>query len=403
MTDTRTELVRKRDRLDAELADIDAALDNMLARTDAMEDAIATAVTVRETVTEAFLPDDRLPETVTDETRGAVASYLDTLGEVRDVRSEKVERKVDQLKAETKNATDARDDIDEARVVIDRISGRADEAESKLDDAREELDGARSRFADDLAVLVPRFETFDIELSQETLGEAIEERVPTRRSEMQASVESVRERVADLSARKSTLEAEREKVQSIDGGGTCPTCNQNVGADRNESELEAIEEELIEIERRMGSAKQERDELIAGIEDLEALREQAIQLRSFRSETIAEAAGVLEDREENFADIRADLTEARTELALAKAERDRADATITTLEIELTGLEAEIDRLRAKSDEGENCLEAFDVVDDLEKQREQLATERSTRQAERDETKAERASIETEIEALGDE
>ncbi|WP_123537035.1 hypothetical protein [Halosimplex salinum] len=396
MTDERTELVNARDRLDAELSDLGVEINDMLARLDAMDEDIAAAVTERDAAVNAFLPDDQIPESVDDDTRDAVASYLDRLPEEVDVRSEKVAMKTDRLKAENKTAADARDDIDEIAAVIERLVDRTDEAESSVDDAREELDAARSRYADDLAALATRFEPFDIDLTRENLGAVLDDRIPERKSELRASVESIRERVADLSARKSKLAADRDKLHSIVGGGTCPTCNQSVGSDRNENEVEAIENELHQTERRLGAAEQERDELIADIEELDDLREEALRLRSFRSEAMAEAAGRLED-------LQADLAEERAELAEAKAERDEADAAISTLEIEIDSHEANIDRVREKIAEGDACLEAFDVVDDLRARVDEQVDELSDLQEEFEEMELERASLDAEIEDLTDE
>ncbi|WP_436925756.1 hypothetical protein [Halosimplex amylolyticum] len=403
MTDERTELADARDRIDAELSELGAEICDMLARIDAMDEDVAAAVTERDAAVEAFLPDDQVPESVDTETRGAVASHLDALAEQRDVRAEKVETKTDRLKAENKRAADARDDIDEIQAVIDRLGDRIDEAESKAADAREELDAARSSFADDLAALATRFEPFDVELSRETLGAVVDERIPERKSELQASVERIRERVASLSARKSKLAEERDRLNSIVGGGTCPTCNRNVGSDRNENEVEAIESELHQTERRLGAAEQERDEVIAGIEELDDLRDEAVRLRSFRSETIAEATGRLEDRQETVEDLQADLAEERAELAEAKAERDEADAAMSTLEIEIGSHEANIDRLREKLDEGNACLEAFDLVDGLRARVDEQVDELSDLQEEYEEMELERASLDGEIEVLTDE
>ncbi|WEL18796.1 Chromosome segregation ATPase [Halorhabdus sp. SVX81] len=403
MTDERTRLRRKREELDAELSALGAVLDGMEVSTDAMDDAIAAATEARDTATDAFLPADRLPETVTADTRGVVASYLDSIGELQDVRSDEVELTDDRLQAEAKRATDARADIEEISAALDRIGDRIDEAETTVADAREDLDDTRSRFTDDLAVLAARFETFDIALSPETLGAVIDDRLPERRSEMRASVERIEERVVDLTTRQSTLATERDELQSIDGGGSCPTCNQTVGSDRTASELEAIEEELGQIEHRLETARREREELLAGIEELEELRGTAISLRSLKSETVASAAGRVEDREANLADLRADHREARSERAEAKAERTRADATVATLEIERAGLEADIDRLGAKTDAGATCLDAFELVEDLQAELETRVEERSAQEAAYEETEAERASIDVELEALTDE
>ncbi|ACV12226.1 hypothetical protein Huta_2059 [Halorhabdus utahensis DSM 12940] len=402
MTDERTRLRRKREELDAELSALGAALDGMEVSTDAMDDAIAAATEARDTATDAFLPADRLPETVTADTRGVVASYLDSIGELRDVRSDEVELTDDRLQAEAKRATDARADIEEISAALDRIGERIDEAETTVADAREDLDDARSRFRDDLAVLGARLERFDIALSPESLGAVTDDRLPERKAEMRASVERIEERVVDLTTRQSTLATERDELQSIDGGGSCPTCNQTVGSDRTASEVEAIEEELGQIEHRLETARREREELLAGIEELEELRGTAISLRSLRSETVAAAAGRVEDREANLADLRADHQEARSERAEAKAERTRADATVATLEIERAGLEADIDRLGAKTDKGATCLDAFELVEDLQAELETRVEERSAQQAAYEETEAERASIDVELEALTD-
>lgn len=402
MTEELEELIRERDRLDAGLAELGTTIDEAQLERDEIEDDLATAITERDTETEAFLPDDRLPASVTNETRDAIASHLDALGEKRDVRSEELARKEGDLKVETKTAADAREDIYEIAGAIDRLGDRADEAESRVDDAREELNAARSRFTDDLVVLATRLETFDIALSEDTLTAVVEERIPERNGEIQASIEGVRSCLAELSTRKSKLVEDRDKLQSIEGGGSCPTCNQNVGPERSESELDAVLAELDEVERKLGAARQERDDLIARREELDDLRQQAITLRTFRSETVAVAEGLVEDRQENFEDLQADLEEERAGLAASRGERDEADAAIATLEEEIADLEAEIEELQAKTTDGEACLDTFDVVDDLEAQRDTRDGEIAELQETYAEKEAERAALDGEIENLAE-
>lgn len=403
MIDEREELYRERDRLAAELSALGDTIEDLQAEIDEIENDTAALIWGRNTATKRLLPDERLPESVSNETRGAIASYLDTLGEKRDVRSDELERKTDRLAVETKNAADARDDVDEITAVIDRLEDRTDETESTVDDAREELDAARSRFEADLAELAARLEPFGIDLSERTLGAVIDDRIPEQKSEIQDSIERTRDRIGELSTRKTALAEDRDKLQSIAGGGTCPTCNQNVGPERNESEADAIEAELHQVERHLGAATQERDELIARREELADLRDQAIALGSFRSESVAGAAGRLEDRQENVEDLQADLTEERGELGEATAQRDDADAEIATLETEIDGLEVEIEELQAKTNEGETIIQAFGIVDDLRAQLEERDDERADLQAEYAEMESARDSLEAEIEALSDE
>lgn len=402
MTDEREELIGERDRLAAELAELGDTIHDVMADLDAMDDDVAAAIAERDAATEAFLPDDRLPESVSDDTRDAVASYLDALGERADVRSEELAMKNAALDVQIGNAAKARDDIDETAAVVDRLGNRTEASASVVDDAREELDAARSRFADDLASLAAQLEAFDVDLSDGRLDAVIGDRIPELKSELQASIEDVRGRVEELSARTSDLAEDRDKLQSIDGGGTCPTCSQHVGPDRTEGELEEVEEELDEVERQLGAAKQERDDLIARHERLADLRVEAIALRSFRSETVAGAAGRLEDRREAFEDLQADLEEERAELAEVRAERDEADAAIATLESGIESLEAVIDGLQSDADEGATSIEAFGAVDELRAEIERRTDQLADLQEEYEEKEAERASLDAEIEDLSD-
>jgi len=399
-TPEREELVGERQRLDDELSELGATVDDAVAERDALEADVATAVSNRDVATDAFLPDDRLPDSVSGETRDAVASYVDTIGERRDVQSEGLAMKRESLDVEVTNAADARDDIDEVTAVIDRLEDRMEVLESVAADAREELDAARSQFSDDLAALATQLAPLDVDLTEETLGTVVDERIPERTAEIEASIAEARERIEDLSARRSTLAAEREELQSIDGGGTCPTCNQTVGSARTESEIAAIGEDVDEVERELGAAKQDRDDLIARREQLSDGRAEATALRSFRSETVAEAAGRLEDRQENVEDLQADLDEARSELTELRAERDRADAAIATLETEIHSTEAEIDRLEAKAEEGERSLEGFRVVDRLRAQLEERTDALADLQETYEELELERAAVDAEIERL---
>lgn len=403
MTDEITELTELRDSIDAELAELGVEISGIQDQLDAIEAEIESTVAERDTAVEAFLPDEEVPETVTTETRGTIASHLDRLGEKRDVRSETVALKHDRLKAEVKRASDVRDSIAETESAIERIAERTDEAAARLADARDELDAAQSRLDDDLAVLAQRLDPFDIDLTLETLGTVIEEQIPEQRSQMRAALDGLRERVTELSAREAKLTKDRDKLQSVDGGGTCPTCNQNVGSDRSASELDAVEEELHHVKRRLGAAERDRDEKIAGLEELDDLRDRAIRLRLFRSETMAVAAGRVEDRQANLADLQADLEEEREELAEMKAERDEADEAIATLESDIDSLVAEIDSLQEQASEGEASLAAFDVVDDLQVQLTERVEQLWECQAAFEEKEAERAALDAEIEALTDE
>lgn len=402
MTEEPTEMIELRDSIDAELSELGTEISGIQDQLDAIEEDIESTVTERDAAVEAFLPKQEVPESVSPGTRGTIASRLDRLGEKQDVRSETVALKHDRLKAELKRARDVRDSIDETESAIERTVERTEDAESNLDEAREELDAAQSRLADDLAVLAQRFEPFDIDLTLETLGTVIEDEIPAQKSQMRASVEELRERVTELSAREAKLTKDRDKLQSIDGGGTCPTCHQNVGPDRSQEELKAIQEELHQIKRRLGAAERDRDEKIAGVEELEGLRDRAVRLRLFRSETTAQAAGRVEDRQANVADHQADLEEARAELGEMKEERDEADEAIASLESDIDSLVAEIDSLEEQANEGEACLAAFDVVDDLEVQLTEGVEQLWERQAIFEEKETERAALDAEIEALSD-
>jgi len=403
MTDEQKELIEVRDGFDTEISELGAAISEMQEHLDTIDEDIATAVTERDTAVEAFLPDDQVPQSVTTETRDIIASYLDTLGEKQDVRRETMAMKTDRVKTETKRAGEICDDIDEITAAVDRLGEQIDEAKSRVNDARQELDTVRSQLEDDLKALTARIEPFGIDLTLGTLEKVIETQIPEHKDEMRASLERTRERVTELSARKTKLTEDRDKLQSIDGGGTCPTCDQDVGPDRSEGELKAIWEELHHVKRRLGGAERERDEMIAGIEELDDIRAKLIRLRSFRSETVAQAEGRVEDCQANVEDLQADLEEERSELTEAKEERDKTDAAAARLESEIGTLVTEIDRLQAKTDQGEACLAAFEVVDELRAQREELAEELRELQAESAEKEAERASLGAEIEALADE
>lgn len=400
MTEEREELLAARDRIDDELAALGAAIEDLQVELAAIDDDVAAAVSARNTATEAFLPADRLPQSISNDTRDAVASYLDTLAEKRDVRSEQVAKKTAEQDVERKCAGDARDDVDEIGAVIERLVERTGESKSRVATAREQLDAARSQFTDDLAALARQFETFDVGLSEGTLDAVIDERIPARNASLLASIESVSRRVAELSTETATLEDDRDKLESIEGGGTCPTCNQNVGPERTGSEVEAIETELHQAERELGAAKQERDELISRRDELSDLREEAIALRTFRSETVAGAADRLEDRQGEHEVLEVDLEEARSEQAELKEERDEADVEITVLDTEIDSIEAQIDRLRVKTENGERCLEAFDVVDELRAQLEGRVDELSDVQEAYEEKEVERAALDAEIENL---
>lgn len=402
MTEEREELDRVRERLEAERSELGAAIDDLRAQIDGIESDLDAAVWGRNAATERLLPDDRLPESVSNDTRDAIASYVDTTAETGDVRSEQLAMKRDELGVETKNAADAREDIDETATVIDRVEVRTDEAESMVAEVREELDAARSTFETDLAVLADRLATFDVALSEDTLETVIDDRIPGRKSELLATIESARARVSELSTRRSKLEADRDKLQSIAGGGTCPACNQNVGPDRTDSEVDAIEAELHHVERQLGAAERDRDGLVARRAELADLGDRAIALGSFRSETVAGAADRLEDRQEALEDNQADLDEERAEQAEQRAERDRADAAIATLETEIRDLEAEIEGLQATVREGKAVLESFVVVDQLRGRLEERTDELADLQEQAEEMETELTSLDAEIEGLSD-
>lgn len=401
MTDEREELISERDRYDAKLSELGTAIDEIRSEINAIDDDLTGAITERDTRTEAFLPDDEVPDTVSNETRGAIGSHLDALAEKRDVKAEKVAMRNEALKIETKYAADARDDIDDIEPVVEDLVDRTDEAESKVDDAREELDAVRSQFEDDLAEVAVHLATFEIDLSEGTLGN-VNEVIPERDAMIRASIESANDRIGELSRRQSRLEADRDKLRSIEGEGTCPTCDQNVGPERTDSEVKTIEVELNDVQRQLGTAEQERDELIARREELTDLRDEVVALRSFRSETVAEAAGRVEDRQENFEDLQADLEEERTELAEAKEAREKAEAAIATLEIEIDDFEAEIDSVESQIREGERILKAFRAVDELRAKLDEKVGEITALQEEYAEMETEREAIAAVIEETTD-
>lgn|GEM_PF-1506064 len=143
-TDEWTEPFDTRDGIEATQLELSDEIREIKGRLKTADEAIATAVTEREQATEAFLPEDKIPEFVDTETRDAIESHLETLAEKRDARSERATIQTERLKTQTARAASARDAIEETAAVVYSLEERTDADTSEVDNARYELAEARA-------------------------------------------------------------------------------------------------------------------------------------------------------------------------------------------------------------------------------------------------------------------
>ncbi|MCU4975835.1 AAA family ATPase [Halobacteria archaeon AArc-m2/3/4] len=402
LREAREQLREERDELEDSLSMLESKVDDAETAVEEIEDELTDTVDDRNGATKEFLPDERCPDSVTDETLEIVESHRDDLTEQKNDCSETLAAKTASLEAEQENVADAREDVEAAESDIDSREERIDEVEAALSSARDDLEADREQFEVDLDALADELTGFDIDVDDDALDTVIDGRIPEAKGGIQESIEETGSRVTELATRKSGLEEDRAELESLDGLATCPKCGQTVDADHLENELDELATEIEELETQLEAAKQERDDHIARRDELDDLRGDAIDLREFRTEAVAATAERVEELEDELETLRDELDEDRDALADAESDLEQAKSEADDLETEIDELDAAIDNLETRIEEGDAVVDAFETVDQLREQHENRVDEFSDLQDESAETEAELETLEAEIDDLSE-
>ena len=400
LIDEREERQDEREALETALSNLD---DEIAAAEEAVDEAkgrLDKAIDERNTATRSFLPAERCPDSVTNETREAVEKRVDELTEQKNDLSQRHAGKEASLEAAKERVTDAHERVADAEDEIERLETRVDDTKSDLEEARETHTEVRDQFESDVNDLGDELDAFDISVSTGTLQDCIDERIPAAKSELQASLDETKNRIAKLEERKSTLESDREELEALDGVATCPKCGQDVDPEHVESELAEIDAEVEEIENELSEVIDRRETLDARREDLDSRRREAIELREFREDTVTEAERRVENLEDELADLEDDLEAARTTLDEAEEELQSAESEADELQATIDELNSEIEEISGEIEEGTDVLEGFETVQELRDEHDEFVDELNELESERETVASELDEIDATLEEL---
>ena len=403
LVEEREELTEEKAALEADLAHLDDEMETVEADLEAVEQQLEEAIEARNTATESFLPDDLCPDSVTDETLEVVETRVEELTERKNELSEERAAKEASLEATESSLEDANEEITETRGEIDRLEERLADVSSELEAAREERDAAQEQFEEDLEDLSDALGTFDLDVSEETLPTLVDERIPSKRDELQGAIDEAKQRVTERETKLSTLEDQRDEFEALDGVATCPKCGQDVDPEHLERELDDVEADISDLEDELVQMREERDALVQRQEELDDLRAEAVDLRTFRDETVDTRANRVEDLIDDHEDLQEDFDEANTVLADAEDEADGLESEVAELRGTIETLEEDIAALESEIQEGDDLVDSYESVDALRDERTDLVEQLDDLQGEREDIENEISQHEASVDDLDEE
>jgi len=290
-----------------------------------------------------------------------------------------------------------RDRISERRVEIQKHEGEAEtarerasdlenEAESKRDTA-DDLESDLAETRDELAEARERIEAVgeEIEATRATFDDApvAPEGAETHREEVSERLRETREELAgveaDLSnARDAVAEAERLLEE-----GKCPECGQPVEDSPHVDSIESDRDRVAELEAELESLEARRDDLeneleraealVAAAEELAALRDERDRLR----ERVEQRESLLSDRAERVETLRAEADELEAEAETKRETAEAAAEKTATVRERMGELNGESADLKAAIERVETLADRLDDVADVDAEIESLREARA--------------------------
>lgn len=378
-TSERDRLIEERDDLREEKEELIADLDHLREEIETVEDKIETAeeelseaITARNAETKSFLPADSCPESVSEETLEIVKTHTEELKNEKSELSEERAAKEASLDAAETTRREAQADVTEAQDDIERLETKLDEVRSDLETARKKQTEATGQFDEDLKELDANLDEFEMDVTDDTLQELIDDRIPNKKAELQDAIEAANAEVTKKEERKSTLEDDRNELQALDGVAICPKCGQDVDPEHLETELDEITAELSDLESELADATEDQETLVNRKNTLDEFREDAIELRQYRDDTVNTRADRVSSLKEDLEDLQSDLTDTKSELEDAEAEFEAADAEAEELRQRISELESRISTLETDIQSGADVTEAFESVSECRDERDEL-------------------------------
>ena len=406
LVEERDELVSEQDDLNEELSSLEEEAEDVESAVDIIGEDLGEAKHERNEATEMFLPEKICPVSIEDNTQEIVESRVDKITSKKNTLSEERAAKTASLEAAEQNVDDVTESLEEAEDEIVDLEDQVEQKEDEINTANNKLDEARTELNNNIESLEADLDTFGLSVSADELQSLVDDRIPSVKTEVQSSIDEANSRVTELATQKSTLEDDRDEMESLDGVSTCPKCGQEVAAEHVENELDDIEAELNDIGQDLAEAKANRDSLIERRDELDTLRQRSIDLRSFRKETVDNGMDHVETLSEELEDIEEEITEATAELNNTEQELAEAESTVVELCTEIDEIESKITDLEYEIEEGEAVLEAFDHVEELDEKLEEQKSKLDDFQSDRkdiveeiSETEAEIENVEENIEA----
>ncbi|QLH83812.1 AAA family ATPase [Halosimplex pelagicum] len=373
LIEERDELVEEKDALNSDLDHLRDEMEAVKTDVEAAQEDLTDAISARDAATTAFFPEESCPDSITKETLDTVDARVEELRTEKNEVSEERAGKVASVEAAEATLNEVQTDIADAEAAIEQREDKLEEVRTELESVREKRAAATEQFEADLDELATELDAFDLEVTGETLQTLIDDRIPSKKDELQRALDDAKSTVTKKEARKSTLEDDREELQALDGVATCPKCGQDVDPEHVEGELADIESEIRELKAALDDATQERDRLLERRKTLDSLREDAIELREYR----ADAIEAKDDREDDLVDdvdnLQDELEEAEQELDDAEDELESVESEVAELRSTIENFESTIEALETEIQEGKEVSEAFERAEKRREEYEDLA------------------------------
>ena len=339
--DRAIEVIEEYEQRREELGDLESDIEELretISETERERDDLADEIDdlreEREAATEALA--DLLPETdldasdPDDATVAAVADRIEDLETEKDEHREAIEDARVEMTGHENEAENRRERADELESTAQENREEAERLETELEETRETLDSRREKLAD----LDERTEELQAEFDELAADLAGEVDVPVEFGAAESVRESVAadrdEAVETVAGLKADVENQRETVTEAEAlldEGKCPECGQDVEGAPHVDTIDEDRERLADLESALEDARERRDDLAERVEVAERLVEieNAIAETETNRENVAqlveERESGLESKTERVEALREEADELESE---AEAKREAA-------------------------------------------------------------------------------
>jgi len=392
--DNRAEAVETRDEARSILEEYEEKREQLADLEDEIEE-LTTRITETEQERERLGEQIRERKTEIEGTREERTELL-AESDLDDPDREAVAARIEELEAEDE---ELRDGIEDHRVAANEHAKEAEsrredaaDLEERAEEKREQAEQLAADLAEKRETLAERREQIaDLE-EQITEAEATFADAPVDPEGAEEHWKSLAEEVNDLREREAelstTVENERETLREKEElleAGKCPQCEQPVEGSPHVESIESDRERLADLEAELEEIRAEREDREADLERADELVDEAARLEQLRTnlenaeQLVAEQADGLEETgtqiegfRETADDLEAEAAEKREAAEAAETRAEQRRERIAACNRERGEIGDRLDRLEA-------ALETFEQVTELESEIERLRDERGSK------------------------